>query len=219
MAQPAPVAGRAGRAGAGLRRLKWLSASVPILLVVALLVRLLVDAPLNEQLRRYLEQRVNAALQGYTVSIGKVSLIGFAVHLQQITVVQNARPRPPVAYVPRWTTSVDWRALLSLAVVADTTFDRPEVFLTEDQAVEEAKDPVPVSDRGWQDAVTGSIRSNSTRYGSRAGTSPTFRGERRLPSGSNASCSGQATSGTWSRSPASIRLPSSSTASSSEAEC
>jgi len=154
MAQPAPVAGRAGRAGAGLRRLKWLSASVPILLVVALLVRLLVDAPLNEQLRRYLEQRVNAALQGYTVSIGKVSLIGFAVHLQQITVVQNARPRPPVAYVPRWTTSVDWRALLSLAVVADTTFDRPEVFLTEDQAVEEAKDPVPVSDRGWQDAVT-----------------------------------------------------------------
>jgi Domain of Unknown Function (DUF748) len=137
-----------------LRLLKWLSASVPILLVMVLLARLLVDEPLNERLRRYLEQRVNAALQGYSVSIGKVSLIGFAVDLQQITVVQNARPRPPVAYVPRWTTSVDWRALLSLAVVADTTFDRPEVFLTQDQAVEEAKDPVPVSDRGWQDAVT-----------------------------------------------------------------
>jgi hypothetical protein len=124
--------------------------------VVALLARLLVDEPLNEQLRRSLEQRVNAALQGYTVSIGKVDLnpIGFAVDLQKITVVQNARPRPPVAYVPRWTTRVDWRALFSLAVVADTTFDRPEVFLTEDQAVEEAKDPVPVSERGWQDAVT-----------------------------------------------------------------
>src|SRR5262249_59342352 len=38
-------------------------------------------------------------------------------------------------------------------VVADTTFDGPRIFLTEDQAVEEAKDPVPVSDRGWQDAV------------------------------------------------------------------
>jgi uncharacterized protein DUF748 len=156
MVQPAPAAGRSGRAGARLRLLKWLSASVPILLVVVVLARLLVDEPLNEQLRRYLEQRVNAALQGYTVSIGKVDLspIGFAVDLQEITVVQNARPRPPVAYVPRWTTSVDWRALFSLAVVADTTFDRPEVFLTEDQAVEEAKDPVPVSDRGWQDAVT-----------------------------------------------------------------
>src|SRR5262249_21569185 len=135
---------------------RWLSASVPLLLVVALLARLLADEPLNEQLRRSLEQRVNAALQGYTVSIGKVGLnpIGFAVDLQEITVVQNARPRPPVAYVPRWTTKVDWRALFSVAVVADTTFDRPEVFLTEDQAVEEAKDPVPVSERGWQDAVT-----------------------------------------------------------------
>jgi hypothetical protein len=137
-----------------LRLLRWLSASVPILLVVTLLARLGVDEPLNERLRRSLEQRVNAALQGYTVSIGKVSLIGFALDLKEITVVQNARPQPPVAYVPRWTTSVDWRALWSLAVVADTTFDRPEIFLTQDQAVEEAKDPVPVSDRGWQDAVT-----------------------------------------------------------------
>ncbi len=156
MAQPAPAAGRAGRAAARLRLpLKWLSASVPLLLVGALLARLLADEPLHEELRGFLEQRVNAALQGYTVSIGSVDLrlIGFAVDLQQITVVQNARPRPPVAYVPRWTTSVDWRALFSLAVVADTTFDRPQVFLTEDQAVEEAKDPVPVSDRGWQDAV------------------------------------------------------------------
>src|SRR5262249_31160560 len=157
MAQPAPAAGRAGRAAARLRLpLKWLSASVPLLLVLALLARLLADEPVGEELRRFMEQRVNAALQGYTVSIGSVDLhlIGFAVDLQKITVVQNARPRPPVAYVPRWTTSVDWRALFSLAVVADTTFDRPQVFLTEDQAVEEAKDPVPVSDRGWQDAVT-----------------------------------------------------------------
>jgi hypothetical protein len=129
---------------------------VPILLVVALFARLLVDEPLREQLRRYLEHRVNAALQGYTVSIGSVDLnpIGFAVDLHGITVVQNARPRPPVAYVPRWVTRVDWRALLSLAVVADTTFDGPRIFLTEDQALEEAKDTVPVSDRGWQDAVT-----------------------------------------------------------------
>src|SRR5262249_47222067 len=156
MAQPAPAAGRSGRAGARSRLLRWLSASVPILLVVALFARLLVDEPLREQLRRYLEHRVNAALQGYTVSIGRFDLnpIGFAVDLHEITVVQNAPPRPPVAYVPRWVTSVDWRALLSLAVVADTTCDGPRIFLTEDQALEEAKDPVPVSDRGWQDAVT-----------------------------------------------------------------
>jgi len=156
MAQTATTAGRSGRAGARVRPLTWLSASIPILLVVALLARLVADEPVREPLRHYLERRVNAALQGYTVSIGKLDLhlLGFAVDLQEITVVQNARPRPPVAYIPRWTTSLDWRALFDLAVVADTTFDHPEVFLTEDQTVEEAKDPVPVSERGWQDAVT-----------------------------------------------------------------
>jgi hypothetical protein len=72
---------------------------------------------------------------------------------------EPSQPAVPIqrrnsCYVPRGTTKVDWRGLFSVAVVADTTFDRPEVFLTEDQAVEEAKDPVPVSERGWQDAVT-----------------------------------------------------------------
>src|SRR5262249_28344989 len=124
---------------------------------MALLARLLVYEPLNERLRRYLEQRVNAALQGYTVSIGKVSLIGLAVDLQQITVVQNARPEPPVAYVPRWTTSVDWRALLSLAVVAATTFDPPAGFPPPNQTGAGAEGAVSVGARRWAGGRAGGV--------------------------------------------------------------
>ena len=135
-----------------LRVIAW------IVLVIASLgiVMVIVNAVVDEPLRRYLERRINAALDGYTVTVGELDLhlLGFAVELDDVTVVQNARPRPPVIYIPRWNTSVEFRALLSLAVVADTHFDRPQIFFTQDQAVTEASDPVPVTDKGWQDAVT-----------------------------------------------------------------
>jgi hypothetical protein len=116
----------------------------------------IVNATIDEPLRRTLGGGINAALDGYTVTIGKLDLhlFGFAVELDEVTVVQNARPRPPVIYIPRWTTRVEFRALLSLALVADTVFDRPQIFITQDQALTEAHDPVPVTDRGWQDAIT-----------------------------------------------------------------
>jgi Domain of Unknown Function (DUF748) len=136
----------------GLRILGWLVLVIAILGIVMVIVNAVIDEPL----RRTLERRINAALDGYTVTIGKLDLhlFGFAVELDDVTVVQNARPRPPVIYIPRWVTSVEFRALLSLAIVADTHFDRPQVFFTQDQAVTEARDPVPVTDKGWQDAVT-----------------------------------------------------------------
>jgi len=129
-----------------------------VVIVVAILgiIVAIVNATIDEPLRRTLERRINAALDGYTVTIGKLDLhlLGFGVELDDVTVVQNARPRPPVIYIPRWTTRVELRALLSLALVADTAFDRPQIFFTQDQAVTEAHDPVPVTDRGWQDAIT-----------------------------------------------------------------
>jgi Domain of Unknown Function (DUF748) len=140
------------RPGTRRRVIGWIVLVIAILGIAMVIVNAVVDEPL----RRYLERRINAALDGYTVTVGRLDLhlLGLAVELDDVTVVQNARPRPPVIYIPRWTTSVEFRALLSLAVVADTHFDRPQIFFTQDQAVTEARDPVPVTDRGWQDAVT-----------------------------------------------------------------
>ncbi len=127
-----------------------------VVLVVALgVIASVVVARIDEPLRRYLEGRVNAALTGYTVSVGALDLhvLGLAVELKDVTVVQNQRPSPPVLHLPSWRTSVEWRALLSFALVADTKFDHPRAFIMLDQAAQEAQDPVHLTDRGWQDAV------------------------------------------------------------------
>lgn len=109
----------------------------------------------SEPLRRYLERQVNAALVGYTASIGKVVLHirGFGVELREVAVVQNAQPRPPVIYLPSWRTHVEWRALLSGALVARVDFDRPEIYLTPSQMNQEAADKTHIEDHGWQEAV------------------------------------------------------------------
>jgi len=140
--------------GARVRRRRWIIGIVTALAIVFVLVRLVV-ARIDEPLRRYLERRVNDSLSGYTVSIGSLDLQirGFAVELKEVTLVQNARPSPPVLYLPSWRTSVEWRALLSLALVADTTFWQPRLFMTLDQTAQEASDPVPVTEHGWQDAL------------------------------------------------------------------
>src|SRR5262249_26700007 len=102
-----------------------------------------------------LERRVNAQLDGYTGSIVRADLhvIGLSLDLYDVTVVQNALPDSPVIYIPRWTTSVQWRALLSGGIVADVLFERPAFYITFPQAATEAKDAKPVTDHGWQRAV------------------------------------------------------------------
>src|SRR5262245_30422195 len=132
----------------------WIVGTLVVLVVLGVVARLVV-ARIDEPLRRTLEQRVNQALTGYTVSVGSLDLhiLGFTVELKNVTVVQDARPSPPVIHLPSWRTHVDWWGLLSLALVADTTFERPRVFITLEQSAQEANDPVRVTDRGWQDAV------------------------------------------------------------------
>jgi hypothetical protein len=102
-----------------------------------------------------MERRVNASLKGYTATIGHAHLrpIGLGLDLREVTLVQNSDPRPPVLYIPRWTTSVHWRALLHGALVADVAFTRPALYVTLPQTREEARDPTPATKHGWQEAV------------------------------------------------------------------
>ncbi len=147
--RPWPFQLAAWRPSRRLRRAIVFVATLVLCLWAATLV-------VREPLRRLLERRINASLTGYTGSIGKVDLhvLGGALTLHDVTVVQNALPSPPTIYIPRWTTSVHWSALLSGALVADVVFDRPALYVTVQQAAGEAADPTPITDHGWQDAVT-----------------------------------------------------------------
>lgn len=134
---------------------RWVVRGLGALVVVLVLLVVGVNV-LDEPLRRQTEARLNAALKGYTVTIGDLDLqpLALAIVLEEVTVQQDQRPSPPVIYLPSWTTSLQWGALLSGAIVADTEFDRPRLYLTRSQAEEEATDGTPASERGWQDAVT-----------------------------------------------------------------
>jgi len=135
-------------------RRRWpriLGATLGVVFAAAAITLAFVDEPL----RRQVEARVNAQLRGYTVTIGELDLqpIGLALELDDVTVVQNEHPKPPMAHLPRWRTSVQWKALLAGALVADVEFDRPRLHITQTQGEAEAADRVPVDERGWQDAV------------------------------------------------------------------
>jgi hypothetical protein len=137
-----------------IRRRRW-PRTVAACFGAAVLALAVALAFVDEPLRRRVQARVNAELAGYTVTIGELDLqpFGFALVLQEVTIVQDAHPDPPVAFLPRWRTSVQWRALLSGRLVADVEFDRPELHLTHRQEQAEAADATPVAERGWQDAV------------------------------------------------------------------
>jgi hypothetical protein len=136
---------------APLRRWPW-TLGVLALAVVALFVA---SVALREPVRQHVEQRMNAALDGYTVSLGGLTLRPFAVglDLREVVVVQDPNPEPPVAQIGRLRAALQWRALLRLALVADLELARPTVYVDRRHALTETGDEVAVQDRGWAEAL------------------------------------------------------------------
>jgi uncharacterized protein DUF748 len=140
------------RAGGGLgRRWQWVVGVVISILVLGVLVSYLVEEPL----RRYIEREVNARLKGYTASIHHLDfhLIGFSWDLEDVVLVQDANPDPPVMKMKELSASIQWWALMFGRVVADFEFDQPVVYIDREHLERESKDDVPVQARGWQDAL------------------------------------------------------------------
>lgn len=145
---------RSGRARVGRfirRRWPWLAAGllVPVLLIVTL------DVLLDEPIRRHLERKMNDRLHGYTVRLGRADfhLFGFSLDLEDLLVVQQANPDPPVGRIPRLTASVQWRELVTGHIVADFRFQDPVVYVNLAHFRQEQKDRMPVKERGWQAAL------------------------------------------------------------------
>lgn len=133
------------------RRWRWVVGALALLVVLAFLVAALIDEPM----RRRVEAGMNAALDGYTVKIGKLDFhpLGFSLDLVDWVVVQDANPDPPIASIPKLHASVEWRALLHGKLVADFRFDRPAFHIDLRHAEKEATDEKPVEARGWQEAA------------------------------------------------------------------
>jgi hypothetical protein len=134
-----------------MRALRWTFAVLAALVVVLAAVAVFVDEPL----RKRIERDMNAQLEGYEVRIGALDFhpLGFSIDLEDAVVIQEKNPDPPVMSVPRLTASVHWRELLHAALVADLRMERPKLHINRKQTDDELEDPVPIEERGWQDAV------------------------------------------------------------------
>ena len=147
-----PDSQRIFSAGSRLRKPAiWAGGIILVLLVLVVAASFLVDEPL----RRHMEADLNNRLKGYSVRIGRLDFhpFGFSLDLENSTIYQNEHPNPPIATITNLTASVHWKALLFGRLVADFEVDDPRVHIDLNQFTQEAKDKVPIKDKGWQDAV------------------------------------------------------------------
>ena len=115
----------------------------------------LADALLAEPMRRWAERTMNAQLKGYTVRIGRVDLHlwRLAFTLEDLVLVQNSHPSPPVAEFGALGFSLYLDELLRFKVAGNLVIKRPALHINLPQLQEEAKRDVSLKERGWQGAV------------------------------------------------------------------
>jgi Domain of Unknown Function (DUF748) len=149
------------------RLLVWGGGILAVLLIVIFVLAYLIDEPL----RRKVERDMNARLKGYTVRVGKLDFhpIGLSLDLEQLWIYQTPQPDPPVAYIPNLHASVHWKALLFGRLVGDFQIDDPKVHFDLRQFAQEDKDPTPIEDKGWQDALEAAYPLKIDRFAVRNG--------------------------------------------------
>jgi hypothetical protein len=146
-----PVKRPGGAARPVLKGVLWGAGILAALLLFLFIASYFLDEPL----RASMERRINAPLKGYSVRLPGLhfQLVGLSLTLKGLTVVQVANPDPPIARFPVIEFDIHWRALLRGKVVAEVELERPEVRIDLRQYRTEAESPVPLKQRGWQQAV------------------------------------------------------------------
>jgi len=130
---------------------RWIAGVAVAIAVLLVITAFFIDEPL----RRLVERQMNERLKGYTATVRKLDFhpIGFAIDLFDVVLIQNANPDPPVMRIERLSANVEWSALIRARLVADFSLVRPVLYVDRDHLEAEKKDPTPVQDHGWQDAL------------------------------------------------------------------
>ena len=130
--------------------LAWFAISVFVLFLLAGALLFLADEPL----RAFIERQLNSHVQGYHFTVGKAHLYpNVSLEIRDLVMTQTEHPDPPVATIPRWHFSVQWRQIFSGVLVSDYLIERPVLHITLPQAKKEVRDEVPIQEKGWRDAV------------------------------------------------------------------
>ena len=130
----------------------WLAGGLAVLLLVAWGTFFYFQEPL----RAFIERQLNAGVEGYHFTIGKAHLYpNLSLDLKDVVMIQTDHPEPPVANIPKWHFSIQWRHIFRGLLVSDYLIERPTLHITLPQARKEVKDlgAVPIHKKGWRDAV------------------------------------------------------------------
>lgn len=135
----------------GARFVRWLTVAFVGCLAILLAVSYLLDPTI----RRWAERNLNARLTGYQTRVAgaHLNILDAALTLRDVTLIQKAHPRSPVAHFPIFTLEIQCHNLFTGHVVADLFLFHPQLHIDLIQLRTEYADKVPLSKKGWQDAI------------------------------------------------------------------
>src|SRR6266705_1984386 len=94
----------------------WLAVSFAVLLLIVWATLFYFQEPL----RVFIEKQLNAHVQDYHFVIGKAHLYpNLSLDLNDVVMTQTDHPEPPVANIPKWHFSIQWRHIFSGMLVSD----------------------------------------------------------------------------------------------------
>jgi hypothetical protein len=135
----------------GARFVRWLTVAFVGCLAILLAVSYLLDPTI----RRLAERNLNTRLTGYETRVAgaHLNILDAALTLRDVTLIQKAHPRSPVAHFPIFTLEIQWHNLFTGHVVADLFLFHPRLHIDLIQLRTEYADKVPLTKKGWQDAI------------------------------------------------------------------
>jgi hypothetical protein len=124
-------------------------------LVIVVVAAAIVSRAMDPFIRARVERAMNKSLKGYHTSLAHahLGLLGGALILKDLSIIQDAHPSPPVGHIPYLRIRIEWHELLGWHIVADCLIDQPEFNINLIQLRTEASGKVPLRQRGWQDAL------------------------------------------------------------------
>ncbi|MBF0314842.1 MAG: DUF748 domain-containing protein [Oligoflexia bacterium] len=126
-----------------------------ILLALFLFLALIIPLLFQKNLANYLEAKMNKTLKGHHVTITSAhfQILGPSLTLNDLIIKRDEFPDPAIAHIKKIRGSIDWRALLSLKLVADILIENPKMHINLLQVQQEKKRETKVTDESWQKSL------------------------------------------------------------------
>lgn len=131
--------------------LRWL-VGIPVAIVLLLAAG---SYLFDEPLRKFMEERINRNLKGYSVQLfaAHLQLLDLSLTLKGLTLIQQAHPTPAVASFPVITATIHWREIFFGKLVGEVLLKQPNMNINLQQLNSEVASTVSLKERGWQQAL------------------------------------------------------------------